>query len=185
MWFYELPLATKRITPCERVLKTVSENGVCSCVPFCFGPLGRFERCGSSLVTCQIYCLIRFTSQRLPNFWSSRCRTTSRPWRSRFKSAHRPRRSATKKSTRMKGKLKSSDKNFKRDASAWAFHFHLIQTIKVNFATHIAYVTMLVESLDVWLKESGQKAEKEVHVAAIFPIFWHLSQKKSYGKFWS
>ena len=33
-WFFELTLATKRITPCERVLKTVLENGVFSCVPF-------------------------------------------------------------------------------------------------------------------------------------------------------
>ena len=44
-WFYELPLATKRITPCERVLKTLLENGVFSCVPFCLRSLGPFERC--------------------------------------------------------------------------------------------------------------------------------------------
>ena len=30
--FFELTLATKRITPCERVWKTVLENGVFSCV---------------------------------------------------------------------------------------------------------------------------------------------------------
>ena len=43
-WFSELILATKRITPCERVLKTVL-NGVFSCVPFSLRSLGRFERC--------------------------------------------------------------------------------------------------------------------------------------------
>ena len=119
--------------------------------------LGRFERCGSSLVTCQIYCFIRFTSQRLPNFWSSRCLTTSRPWRSRFKSALRPRRSATKKSTRMKGKLKSSDKNFKRDASAWAFHFHLIQTIKVNFATTLE--SLIIVPLVIRVPQSNGRVQ--------------------------
>ena len=108
-------------------------------------------------VTCQIYCLIRFTSQRLPNFWSSRCRTTSRPWRSRFKSALRPRRSATKKSTRMKGKLKSSDKNFKRDASAWAFHFHLIQTIKVNFATTLE--SLIIVPLVIRVPQSNGRVQ--------------------------
>ena len=44
-WFYELPLATKRITPFERVLKTLLESGVFSCVPFCLRSLGPFERC--------------------------------------------------------------------------------------------------------------------------------------------
>ena len=41
-------------------------------------------------------------------------------------------------SPKMKGKLKSSDKNFRRDASAWGFHFHLIQTNKVTF-NYLAY----------------------------------------------
>ena len=44
-WFFELTLATKRITPCERAWKTVLENGVFSCVPFCLRSLRRFERC--------------------------------------------------------------------------------------------------------------------------------------------
>ena len=44
-WFFELTLATKRITPCERAWKTVLENGVFSCVPFCLRSLGRLERC--------------------------------------------------------------------------------------------------------------------------------------------
>ena len=44
----KLPLATKWSTPCEKVLKTVPENGVFSCVPFCFRSLGRFERCDSA-----------------------------------------------------------------------------------------------------------------------------------------
>ena len=41
----ELTLATKQITPCERALKIMPENGVSSCVPFCLRSLGRFERC--------------------------------------------------------------------------------------------------------------------------------------------
>ena len=44
-WFLKLTLATKRSTPCERVWKTVPENGIFSCVPFCFWSLGRFARC--------------------------------------------------------------------------------------------------------------------------------------------
>ena len=44
-WFFELTLATKRITPCERAGKIVIENGVFSCVPFCLRSLGCFERC--------------------------------------------------------------------------------------------------------------------------------------------
>ena len=43
--FFELTLATKRNTPCERVLKTVLENGIFSCVTFSFRSLGRFEKC--------------------------------------------------------------------------------------------------------------------------------------------
>ena len=35
----------KRITPCERVWKTLPETGVFSCVPFCLRSLGRFARC--------------------------------------------------------------------------------------------------------------------------------------------
>ena len=41
-WFLKLPLATKRSTPCEKVWKTVPENGVFSCVPFYLRSLGRF-----------------------------------------------------------------------------------------------------------------------------------------------
>ena len=48
-WFFELTLATKRITPCERAWKTVLENGVFSCVPFCLRSLGCFERCGTRM----------------------------------------------------------------------------------------------------------------------------------------
>ena len=44
-WFLKLTLATKRSTPCERVWKTVPENGVFSCVPFCLKSLGQFARC--------------------------------------------------------------------------------------------------------------------------------------------
>ena len=44
-WFLKLPLATKWNTSCERVWKTVPENGVFSCVPFCLRSLGCFERC--------------------------------------------------------------------------------------------------------------------------------------------
>ena len=43
-WFLKLTLATKRITPCERAWKTVPENGVFSCVPFCLRSLGHFAR---------------------------------------------------------------------------------------------------------------------------------------------
>ena len=50
-WFFELTLATKRITPCERAWKTVLENGVFSCVPFCLRSLGCFERCVQSCTT--------------------------------------------------------------------------------------------------------------------------------------
>ena len=45
MWFFELPLATKLTTPCERVLETVLETGVFFCVPFCLRSLRHFERC--------------------------------------------------------------------------------------------------------------------------------------------
>ena len=44
-WFLKLTLATKRSTPCERVWKTVPENGVFSCVPFCLRSLRRFAKC--------------------------------------------------------------------------------------------------------------------------------------------
>ena len=44
-WFLKLTLATKRSTPCERVWKTVPENGVFSCVPFCLRSLGCFAKC--------------------------------------------------------------------------------------------------------------------------------------------
>ena len=44
--YLNLILATKRITPCERVLKTVL-NGVFSCVPFSLRSLGQFERCAA------------------------------------------------------------------------------------------------------------------------------------------
>ena len=44
-WFFELTLKTKRITPCKRVWKTVPENEVFSCTPFCLRSLGCFERC--------------------------------------------------------------------------------------------------------------------------------------------
>ena len=43
-WFLKLPLATKWKTSCERVWKTVPENGVYSCVPFCLRSLGPFEK---------------------------------------------------------------------------------------------------------------------------------------------
>ena len=42
---FQLMLATKQITQCERVLKNVLENGVFSWVPFSLRSLGRFERC--------------------------------------------------------------------------------------------------------------------------------------------
>ena len=41
----KLTLATKRSTQCEREWKTVPENGVFSCVPFCLRSLRRFARC--------------------------------------------------------------------------------------------------------------------------------------------
>ena len=46
-----LTLATKRSTPCERVWKSVPENGVFSCVPFCLRSLERSERCESQYLT--------------------------------------------------------------------------------------------------------------------------------------
>ena len=42
-WYLKLTIATKRITPYERVWKTVPENGVISCVPFCLRSLGRWD----------------------------------------------------------------------------------------------------------------------------------------------
>ena len=47
-WFLKLTLATKRSTPCERVWKTVPENGVFSCVQFCLRSLGRLAKCNLS-----------------------------------------------------------------------------------------------------------------------------------------
>ena len=44
-WFFKLPLATKLTTPCERVLKTMPEIVLFSCVPFCLRSLGCFARC--------------------------------------------------------------------------------------------------------------------------------------------
>ena len=44
-WFWKLTL-TKRITSREREWKTVPENGVFYCVPFCLRSLRHFERCG-------------------------------------------------------------------------------------------------------------------------------------------
>ena len=44
-WFLKLTLLTKWITPCERALKAVPENGVESCVHFCLRSLGPLERC--------------------------------------------------------------------------------------------------------------------------------------------
>ena len=44
-WLLKLTLASKQSTPCERVWKTVPENGVFSCVPFGLRSLGRFARC--------------------------------------------------------------------------------------------------------------------------------------------
>ena len=46
-WFLKLTLATKQNTPCERVWKTVPENGVFSCVPFCLRSLWKFARCAN------------------------------------------------------------------------------------------------------------------------------------------
>ena len=43
--FLKLTLRTKWITPSERTLKTVQENGVGSCVHFCLRSLGPLERC--------------------------------------------------------------------------------------------------------------------------------------------
>ena len=42
---FGLTLARKQTIPCERVLKTVLENGVFSCVPFCFRSDGRLGGC--------------------------------------------------------------------------------------------------------------------------------------------
>ena len=47
-WFFKLTLSTKQSTPSERVWKTVTENAVFSCVPFCFRSLGHFARCAVS-----------------------------------------------------------------------------------------------------------------------------------------
>ena len=47
-WFFEHSTpVVKQSTPCERVRKTVPENGVVSCVPFFLRSLGGFARCGS------------------------------------------------------------------------------------------------------------------------------------------
>ena len=43
--FLKLTLRTKWITPSERALKTVPENGVGNCVHFCLRSLGALERC--------------------------------------------------------------------------------------------------------------------------------------------
>ena len=51
-WCFELTLATKQITPCERELKTVLENGVFSCVPFSFRSHGHFEKCVCKKTHC-------------------------------------------------------------------------------------------------------------------------------------
>ena len=47
-WSLELTLQTKWITPSERALETVPENGVRSCVHFCLRLLGPLERCGGT-----------------------------------------------------------------------------------------------------------------------------------------
>merc|ERR1712156_1200053 len=44
--FLKLTFASKWSTPCERVWKTVPQNGVFSCVPFCLRSLGISARCG-------------------------------------------------------------------------------------------------------------------------------------------
>ena len=44
-WFLKLTLATKQSTACETVWKTMPENGVFSCVPYCLRSLGGFARC--------------------------------------------------------------------------------------------------------------------------------------------
>ena len=55
-WFLRLTLATKWSTPCERVWKSVPENGVFSCVPFCFRSFGRFARCDLQMMpNCNAY----------------------------------------------------------------------------------------------------------------------------------
>ena len=45
-WFLKLTLQKKWITPSERASKSVSENGVGSCVQFCLRSIGPLERCG-------------------------------------------------------------------------------------------------------------------------------------------
>ena len=47
-WFLKLTLRTKWITPSERALKTVPDNGVGSCVHFCLRSLVALERCGKT-----------------------------------------------------------------------------------------------------------------------------------------
>ena len=47
--FLKLTFRTKLIMPSERAWKTVPENGVASCVHFCFRSLGPLERCGMGI----------------------------------------------------------------------------------------------------------------------------------------
>ena len=63
-WFLKLTLATKRSTPCERVWKTVQENGVFSCVQFYFRSLEGFERCDML-----IFNVLEFESVQQASYW--------------------------------------------------------------------------------------------------------------------
>ena len=54
-WSLKLTLATKQNTPCERVWKTVPEDGVFSCVPFSLRLLGRLEICALKMKPLKSY----------------------------------------------------------------------------------------------------------------------------------
>ena len=70
--FFELTLTTKRITSCEKAWKTLLENGVFSCVPFCLRSLGCFERYDESFKDVNLKGLQRSETLMVFCMWDKR-----------------------------------------------------------------------------------------------------------------